>query len=111
DRRYKGPGENPLAESFPCSAVRLPVKEQAVSQPRRTPDGEPSGTSFVAIDFETADHGRDSACAVALVRVEELRIVGLEFCLLRPPRRQFVFSYLHGITWQRVATQPTFAEA
>ena len=26
--------------------------------------------TFVAIDFETADYGRDSACALALVRVE-----------------------------------------
>jgi len=72
---------------------------------------EPSATSFVAIDFETADHGPDSACAVALVRVEELRIVARESCLLRPPRRQFVFSYVHGITWQRVANEPTFGEA
>ena len=26
--------------------------------------------TFVALDFETADYGRDSACALALVRVE-----------------------------------------
>jgi DNA polymerase III epsilon subunit-like protein len=29
---------------------------------------------FVAIDFETADHGPDSACAVGLVRVDGGRI-------------------------------------
>ena len=66
---------------------------------------------FVAIDFETADYGPDSACAVALVRVENLQIVWRQTRLLRPPRRQFVFTYVHGISWQQVAGQPTFAEA
>jgi DNA polymerase-3 subunit epsilon len=31
--------------------------------------------TFVAIDFETADRGLDSACSVGLVRVEGGRIV------------------------------------
>jgi DNA polymerase-3 subunit epsilon len=67
--------------------------------------------AFVAIDFETADRGSDSACAVALVRVEDLRIVARQSCLLRPPRRRFQFTYVHGITWEQVAEEPTFAEA
>lgn len=66
---------------------------------------------FVAIDFETADDGADSACAVALVRVEDGKIVRREVQLLRPPRRYFRFTYLHGISWEMVADQPTFAEA
>jgi len=66
---------------------------------------------FVAIDFETADRPADSACAVALVRVERLRIVERKTCLLRPPRRNFLFSYIHGITWADVANAPTFANA
>ena len=69
-------------------------------------DDEP----FVAIDFETADRGRDSACAVALVRVEDSRIVGREVRLIRPPRRTFEFTYIHGITWPTVAREPTFGE-
>ncbi len=67
--------------------------------------------TFVAIDFETADRPADSACAVALVRVEGLRIVERKACLLRPPRPHFVFSYVHGITWDDVANAPTFAKA
>ncbi len=67
--------------------------------------------NFVAIDFETADRGPDSACAVALVRVERLEIVEKKVQLLRPPRPRFVFTYIHGITWQDVADAPTFAEA
>lgn len=67
--------------------------------------------TFVAIDFETADRGSDSACAVALVRVEGLEIVERRVQLLRPPRPHFVFTYIHGITWQDVADAPSFAEA
>jgi DNA polymerase-3 subunit epsilon len=68
------------------------------------------GVPFVAIDFETADTGRDSACAVALVRVERHRIVDRKVALIRPPRRHFLFSCLHGITWDAVADKPTFRE-
>lgn len=31
---------------------------------------------FVAIDFETADRFRDSACAVGMVRVENCIVLG-----------------------------------
>ena len=67
--------------------------------------------TFVAVDFETADRGADSACAVGLVRVENWQIVHREVRLLRPPRRWIQFSFLHGITWDHVKDQPTFAEA
>ena len=65
---------------------------------------------FVAIDFETADYGRDSACAIALVRVEKDHIVRRIHQLIRPPRKNFVFSDLHGITWRDVANEPRFSE-
>jgi DNA polymerase III subunit epsilon len=64
--------------------------------------------SFVAIDFETADQGRDSACAVGLVRVEGDRITDRLTRLIRPPRPYFIFTYIHGLTWADVADQPTF---
>ena len=66
--------------------------------------------SFLAIDFETADYGRDSACAIGLVRVQNGRIVRRDAYLIRPPRSAFVFSYLHGITWEDVRNAPHFAE-
>jgi DNA polymerase-3 subunit epsilon len=68
------------------------------------------GPTFVALDFETADYPRDSACALGLVRVENHQIVHRTYHLIRPPRRRFVFTYLHGITWEDVALQPSFAE-
>jgi DNA polymerase-3 subunit epsilon len=70
----------------------------------------PSDRPFVAIDFETADHGSDSACAVGVVRVEDHRIVHREAVLIRPPRSQMVFTFIHGITWAMVESAPTFAE-
>jgi DNA polymerase-3 subunit epsilon len=66
--------------------------------------------TFAAIDFETADYGRDSACAVAVVRVEGLAIVDRVYYHIRPPRSRFVFSYLHGITWSDVVDAPIFGQ-
>ncbi len=64
---------------------------------------------FVALDFETADYGRDSACALGLVRVEGDAIVARATRLIRPPRSRFVFTSIHGITWADVASEPPFA--
>jgi len=68
------------------------------------------GPSFAAIDFETADYGRDSACALAIVRVHGDRIVSASSHLIRPPRKRMIFTYLHGISWSHVADKPTFGE-
>ncbi|MCC6463982.1 MAG: 3'-5' exoribonuclease [Planctomycetes bacterium] len=72
---------------------------------------QPLPGAFVAIDFETADHGADSACAVGLVRVEDGRVRRRVRQLLRPPRRRMMFTHIHGITWQDVQDKPTFGEA
>jgi DNA polymerase-3 subunit epsilon len=76
---------------------------------KQKPDNIPFN-NFAAIDFETADYGRDSACAIAIVIGENGRIKEKRYSLIRPPRRDFVFSYLHGITWAHVAKKPTFKE-
>ena len=77
---------------------------------------------FVAIDFETADQGRDSACSVGLVRVENGVVVQKLVQLIRPPRletgdlftpapAEFMFTYIHGIKPEQVLDAPTFGEA
>jgi DNA polymerase-3 subunit epsilon len=71
----------------------------------------PLDRTFVAIDFETADNGADSACAIGLVRVEDSKVVARETLLVRPPRERIIFSYLHGITWAMVKDAPVFAAA
>jgi DNA polymerase-3 subunit epsilon len=70
------------------------------------------GPTFVALDFETADNSRDSACALALVRVENHQIVQRTYNLIKPPRQKFLYTNIriHGITWEDVADQPTFGE-
>jgi len=65
---------------------------------------------FTAIDFETADYGRDSACSVGLVRVENNKIVLSEQHLIKPPRRNFLFTELHGIGWDDVKDAPAFGQ-
>jgi DNA polymerase-3 subunit epsilon len=45
------------------------------------------------------------------VRVEGGRVVRRERRLIRPPRRRFEFTRVHGITWDRVAGEPSFREA
>lgn len=65
---------------------------------------------FVAIDFETADPQRDSACAVGLVRVEGTKIVRKEWSYIRPPRDGMDrrCQAVHGIRWQDVRSAPYF---
>lgn len=65
--------------------------------------------NFVAIDFETADQGRDSACSVTLVIVQGGQIVDSVQRLIRPPRQRMMFTHIHGITWSDVAAEPDFA--
>ena len=65
---------------------------------------------LVAIDFETADRWADSACAIGIVSIEEGKITKKGYRLIRPPRRHFIFSYIHGISWADVEAQRTFIE-
>ena len=65
--------------------------------------------SFAAIDFETANHDRDSACAVGVVRVEDGRIAARHRCLIRPPTAEFHFTNVHGLGWDDVRDAPDFA--
>lgn len=68
--------------------------------------------TYVAIDFETADSKRDSACAVGLTKVRDGRIVDQLYGLIRPPRQQFspFCVRVHGIHWSDVQDAPTFRE-
>jgi DNA polymerase III subunit epsilon len=59
-------------------------------------------TRFAAIDFETANNARDSACAVGVVIVERGRIVDRLSALIRPPSREFLFTHIHGLSWNDV---------
>jgi DNA polymerase-3 subunit epsilon len=92
-----------------CAACGVPATGRKATLIKRLVK-QARGPTFVALDFETADYSPDSACALGLVRVENHRIVERTYSLIKPPRRRFVFTYIHGITWEDVAQQPSFAE-
>lgn len=68
--------------------------------------------NFVAIDFETANSDRDSACALGIVCVSQGEIVKQEYHLICPPRLAFnPFNVaIHGITEKDVVDKPRFHE-
>ena len=67
-------------------------------------------STFVAIDFEIANHRRDSACAVGLASARCGRIKAARSFLIRPPASQFEFTEIHGLRWEDVRDAPTFGE-
>lgn len=69
--------------------------------------------NFVAIDFETANRQRASACSVGLVRVVNGRLEDNASWLIKPPQGTYFlqdFIAIHGITPDIVAYQPDFLE-
>jgi DNA polymerase-3 subunit epsilon len=66
---------------------------------------------FVALDFETANYERGSACAIAMVRVEDGKIVAAEKRLINP-QTYFLDGFIadHHITLEAVKDAPLFAE-
>lgn len=67
---------------------------------------------FTAIDFETANRHRDSACQLAAVRVRGGTIVDEAMWMIRPTPMYFAPGNIrvHGITPDRVADELTFGE-
>lgn len=68
--------------------------------------------NYVAIDFETANSSRASACSLAAITVENGVIVRTAYSLIRPPMLQFSYwnTKIHGLTAADVKDKPTFAE-
>lgn len=65
---------------------------------------------FTAVDFETFEHHRDSACAVGAVVVSEGRIRARCRQDLRPPSIAAPSSFRHCAPVRVLARQPTFRE-
>lgn len=66
--------------------------------------------NFTAIDFETANGQRNSACSLGLVRVENGVIVESKDWLISPPEMYFhpMNVSIHGITEEDVMNKPSF---
>lgn len=69
---------------------------------------------FVALDWETANGARGSACAVGLVRVTGGAVAGTWSTLIQPPERFATFdarnTQVHGLCADDVADAPRFAD-
>ncbi len=68
--------------------------------------------NFTAIDFETANGQRDSACQLAAVRVRGGQIVHEKMWMIRPQPLSFspMNIQIHGITPDQVEQEPEFAD-
>ncbi|AXR73253.1 DNA polymerase III subunit epsilon [Auritidibacter sp. NML130574] len=70
---------------------------------------------FTAIDFETANGFRGSACSIGMVRVRHGKVVARNYQLLRPPEGYDRFdprnTRIHQLTTQDVAHAPRFGDA
>lgn len=66
--------------------------------------------NFTAIDFETANGKRNSACSLGLVRVENGKIVESKDWLISPPEMYFhpINVSIHGIREEDVMNEPSF---
>jgi DNA polymerase III epsilon subunit-like protein len=78
--------------------VDSPGQRPTLAEIRKERHTEPPATRFAAIDFETADEGSDSACAVAIVTMQDGAIVDRIHHLIRPPRRHIRFSYIRAFS-------------
>jgi DNA polymerase-3 subunit epsilon len=66
---------------------------------------------FIAIDFETANNSRSSACSLGLVYVKDGEIQHTEYFLFKPTPFFFTNSHIHGIQEADVLEMPTFCES
>lgn len=64
----------------------------------------------IGIDFETADMGPDSACAIGMARLRDGVVEDRFYRRIRPPRSRVRFTEIHGLTWSMLKDQPIFAE-
>lgn len=66
--------------------------------------------NFTALDFETANMQRSSACQIGIAVVASGKLVMTKSWLIKPPTAYFTFSELHGITYRHVQHAPTFQQ-
>lgn len=67
---------------------------------------------FVAIDFETANEKRNSACSLGLVVIKNNKIIEKRYWLIRPCEFRFSSTniWIHGIVPEDVENKPRFSK-
>ena len=69
---------------------------------------EPVPKNFVVIDFETANEFADSVCQIGLAVVENNSVTAATDFMIRPPYENFIYTNIHGITFNDVRNAATF---
>ena len=66
--------------------------------------------NFVAIDFETANHNRSSACSIGIAVVKNDEIVETKSFLIHPVPNYYapINIRIHGISDRDTESSPTF---
>ncbi len=67
--------------------------------------------SFIALDFETSDFKKNSACAIGMVKIKDHAIVETFYSLIRPPSKYIRFTEVHGLTWNMLCDSANFGSA
>ena len=105
--------EPPPTRGIPDDFVR---PDAAAAQRLRRPEPAAApvagGSSYVALDFETATRHRSSACALGIVTVADGEIVERVSWLIRPPGDRYDAGNVrvHGIRPQDTRGQPRLPE-
>ena len=66
---------------------------------------------FAALDFETANNDKISACSLGIVILDEnLNVINKYYSLIRPPELRFcpICSQIHGLSEEEITAAPTF---
>lgn len=69
--------------------------------------------NYIAIDFETANQNRNSACSVGLVRFVDGKEADSVYSLIKPVKMYFIPEWtrdIHQISYDDVREKPRFAE-
>ncbi len=94
-------------------AIQQKIKNNYFKNPHSFPEYFENKFDFIAIDFETANKNRISACAIGLVFIKDFKIVFSKKHLIKPPKGEEFSSFhsnIHKIYEEDVEHSFTFEE-
>ena len=94
-------------------AIQQKIKNNYFKNPHSFPEYFENKFDFIAIDFETANKNRISACAIGLVFIKDFKIVFSKKHYIKPPKGEEFSSFhsnIHKIYEQDVEHSFTFEE-
>jgi DNA polymerase III subunit epsilon len=93
------------------SEPKKPTENNQIPKNFPLPTNKTKSYNFIAIDFETANENRLSACAIGMAFIENGTYAGKGFAYIKPPESQVFktgFTALHRITYDMVKNGDDF---